>query len=138
MLQAARAAVERQTHRPLLVGVTLLTSHAEADLAELGLEKGAAHHVERLAGLAQSAGLDGVVCSPQEAAVLRRRHGKKFLLVTPGVRPSGAGVDDQRRTRTPAEAVADGADYLVIGRPITLAPNPISVLEAINREIRVH
>lgn len=138
MLQAARAAVDRQTHRPLLVGVTLLTSHDEAELVELGLEKGAAHHVECLAGLAQSAGLDGVVCSPLEASVLRRRYGKKFLLVTPGVRPSGTSVDDQRRTRTPAEAVADGADYLVIGRPITGAPNPLFVLEAINREIRVH
>jgi orotidine-5'-phosphate decarboxylase len=138
MLQAARAAVDRQTHRPLLVGVTLLTSHDEADLVELGLEKGAAHHVERLAGLAQSAGLDGVVCSPLEASVLRRRYGKKFLLVTPGVRPSGTSADDQRRTRTPAEAVADGADYLVIGRPITDAPNPLFALEAINREIRVH
>ncbi|MDO8705235.1 MAG: orotidine-5'-phosphate decarboxylase [Sulfuricaulis sp.] len=138
MLQAARAAVDRQTHRPLLVGVTLLTSHDEADLVELGLEKSAAHHVERLAGLAQSAGLDGVVCSPLEASVLRRRYGKKFLLVTPGVRPSGTSVDDQRRTRTPAEAVADGADYLVIGRPITGAPNPLFVLDAINREIRVH
>ena len=138
MLQAARAAVDRQTHRPLLIGVTLLTSHAEDDIVELGLEKGAAHHVERLAALARSAGLDGVVCSPQEASALRLRYGQKFLLVTPGVRPSGASVDDQRRTRTPAEAVADGADYLVIGRPITLAPNPVSVLEAINREIRVH
>ena len=138
MLQAARAAVDRQTHRPLLVGVTLLTSHAEDGLVELGLEKGSAHHVERLAGLAQSAGLDGVVCSPLEASVIRRRYGKKFLLVTPGVRPSGTSADDQRRTRTPAEAVADGADYLVIGRPITGAPNPLFALEAINREIRVH
>jgi len=92
--------------------------------------------VERLAGLAQAAGLDGVVCSPQETAQLRRRFGKDFLLVTPGVRPAGAAFDDQSRTRTPADAVADGSDYLVIGRPITRAADPVAVLAAINREIQ--
>lgn len=138
MLQAAREAIDRSTHRPLLIGVTLLTSHGDDEIAELGLERGAARHVERLAGLAQAAALDGVVCSPQEAAVLRRRFGKEFLLVTPGVRPAGAATDDQSRTRTPAEAVADGADYLVIGRPITRAPNPMAALDAINREIQIH
>jgi len=141
MLQAAREAIDHLAHRPLLIGVTLLTSHGDAEIAELGFGRfghGAELQVERLAGLAQVAGLDGVVCSPQEAPVLRRRFGKDFLLVTPGVRPAGSEADDQRRIRTPAEAVADGADYLVVGRPITRAPNPMAALEAINREIQVH
>jgi orotidine-5'-phosphate decarboxylase len=137
MLLAAREAVDRLARRPLLIGVTLLTSHSADDVADLGWERdGAAHHVERLAGLAEAAGLDGVVCSPQETAQLRRRFGKDFLLVTPGVRPAGAATDDQSRTRTPAEAVADGSDYLVIGRPITRAADPVAVLAAINREIQ--
>ena len=138
MLQAAREAIDGLAHRPMLIGVTLLTSHGEGDIAELGFEHGPELQVERLAGLAQVSGLDGVVCSPREAAVLRHRFGKDFLLVTPGVRPAGSGTDDQRRVRTPAEAVADGADYLVIGRPITRAPNPMAALEAVNREIQVH
>lgn len=138
MLRAAREAVDRLPHRPWLIGVTLLTSQGNDDMAELGLAPGTERHVERLAGLAQAAGLDGVVCSPQEASVLRQRFGKGFVLVTPGVRPAGAATDDQQRTRTPTEAVADGADYLVIGRPITRAPNPLAALEAINREIQIH
>jgi orotidine-5'-phosphate decarboxylase len=137
MLLAAREAVDRLARRPLLIGVTLLTSHGADDIADLGWERdGVAHHVERLAGLAQAAGLDGVVCSPQETAQLRRRFGKDFLLVTPGVRPAGAATDDQSRTRTPAAAVAEGSDYLVIGRPITRAADPVAVLAAINREIQ--
>jgi orotidine-5'-phosphate decarboxylase len=137
MLLAAREAVDRLARRPLLIGVTLLTSHSGDDVADLGWERdGIVHHVERLAGLAEAAGLDGVVCSPQETAQLRRRFGKDFLLVTPGVRPAGAATDDQSRTRTPAAAVAEGSDYLVIGRPITRAPDPVAVLAAINREIQ--
>jgi orotidine-5'-phosphate decarboxylase len=137
MLLAAREAVDRLARRPLLIGVTLLTSHGADDIADLGWERdGVAHHVERLAGLAEAAGLDGVVCSPQETAQLRRRFGKDFLLVTPGVRPAGAATDDQSRTRTPVDAVAEGSDYLVIGRPITRAPDPVAVLAAINREIQ--
>lgn len=138
MMRVAREAIDRQNHRPLLIGVTLLTSHEDDDMAELGFERGTASHVERLADLAQSAGLDGVICSPLEVPLLRRRFAKSFLLVTPGVRPSGADVNDQRRTRSPAEAITDGADYLVIGRPITRAVNPVSVLESINREIQLH
>jgi orotidine-5'-phosphate decarboxylase len=137
MLLAAREAVDRLARRPLLIGVTLLTSHGADDVADLGWERdGVARHVERLAGLAQAAGLDGVVCSPQETAQLRRRFGKDFLLVTPGVRPAGAATDDQSRTCTPADAVAEGSDYLVIGRPITRAADPVAVLAAINREIQ--
>ena len=138
MLLAAREAVDRLARRPLLIGVTLLTSHDRADMVDLGWERDdVARHVERLAGLARSAGLDGVVCSPQETAGLRRHFGKDFLLVTPGVRPTGAASDDQSRTRTPADAMADGSDYLVIGRPITQAADPVAALAAINRDIRV-
>ncbi|OGI54165.1 MAG: orotidine 5'-phosphate decarboxylase [Candidatus Muproteobacteria bacterium RIFCSPHIGHO2_02_FULL_60_13] len=136
MLLAAREAVERSKHRPLLVGVTLLTSHGDDDLTEIGLDRGTEHQVERLAGIVRDAGLNGVVCSPAEVSLLRRRFGKEFILVTPGVRQAGDNVDDQRRTRTPAEAVADGSDYLVIGRPITRAPDPVSALAAINRDIQ--
>ncbi|MBI3778459.1 MAG: orotidine-5'-phosphate decarboxylase [Gammaproteobacteria bacterium] len=135
MLLAAREAVERSKHRPFLIGVTLLTSHGEDDLADIGWGPGATGHVARLATLVHAAGLDGVVCSPRETVELRRRFGRDFLLVTPGVRPAGAATDDQSRTRTPAEAMADGSDYLVIGRPITRAPDPVSALAAINREI---
>lgn len=136
MLLAAREAIENSKHSPLLVGVTLLTSHGDEELVQIGLERGTERQVERLAGLVRDAGLDGVVCSPVEASLLRRRFGKEFVLVTPGVRQAGDAADDQRRTRTPAEAVAEGADYLVIGRPVTRAQNPAAVLDAINREIR--
>jgi orotidine-5'-phosphate decarboxylase len=136
MLEAAREAIDRSRRRPLLVGVTLLTSLGEDDLADIGLERGAERQVERLAGLARDARLDGVVCSPREAPLLRRRFGKDFLLVTPGVRRASDDSDDQRRTCTPAEAAAGGADFLVIGRPVTRAPDPKAVLDAINLEIR--
>lgn len=138
MLLAAREAIDHCAHRPLLVGVTLLTSHGDDDLAELGFERSTGHQVERLAGMAREAHLDGVVCSPMEASLLRRKFGKEFLLVTPGVRQSTDASDDQRRTRTPGEAVKEGADYLVIGRPVTRASDPLAVLDAINREIQPH
>lgn len=137
MLVAAREAIDRSTHRPLLVGVTLLTSHDDDDLTEIGFERGIEGQVERLAGLAREAHLDGVVCSPMEASPLRRKFGKEFLLVTPGVRQSTDSRDDQSRTRTPAEAVKEGADYLVVGRPVTRAPDPAAMLKAINREIQM-
>jgi orotidine-5'-phosphate decarboxylase len=91
--------------------------------------------VLKLARLAQASGLDGVVCSAQEAAALRRQCGNHFMLVTPGIRPADAGRDDQSRTAAPREAIAGGADYLVIGRPITRAPDPLAALRAINAEI---
>ncbi len=136
MLQAARQAVDQAKHKPLLIGVTLLTSHNDDSLQEIGLERGTETQVKRLASLAQTAGLDGVVCSPREAPGLRQHFGKDFILVTPGVRPANAAADDQERTCTPAQAMAQGADYLVIGRPITRASQPMSVLAAINREIQ--
>lgn len=137
MLAEARAAVDKAPRRPLLVGVTLLTSHDAGDLAALGLDGEPAGHVERLAGLAADAGLDGVVCSAHETARLRQRHGARFVLVTPGIRPAGAPADDQRRTLTPAEAIARGADYLVVGRPVTRAADPAAALASIAAEVRV-
>lgn len=136
MLEAARAAVDQETHRPLLLGVTLLTSHDEQDVADIGLSPGIDTQVERLAKLAQGCGLDGVVCSPQEVTRLRQRCGKSFSLVTPGIRPADAPSDDQRRTLTPAEAVASGADFLVVGRPVTRAPDPAAALAKIADSIR--
>jgi len=136
MMMAAREALaEYGNERPLLIAVTILTSLDADDLAEVGLQGTPAENVLRLATLTQDCGLDGVVCSPLEAAVLRQRLGGEFRLITPGVRPAGAAQDDQRRVMTPAQAVAAGASYLVIGRPITQAPDPIAALHAINADI---
>jgi orotidine-5'-phosphate decarboxylase len=110
--------------KPLLLGVTVLTSLKGADLEDVGLGPDVASQVLRLAGLAKAAGLDGVVCSPQEIEILRREFGRGLIIVTPGIRPVWAAAQDQKRIMTPAEAVAKGADYLVIGRPITAAPSP--------------
>ena len=135
MMEAAREAVAKAAKRPKLLAVTLLTSMSAADMADVGMSGGPPDAVARLARLARSAGLDGVVCSAQEAAGLRRQCGKDFLLVTPGIRPAEAGQDDQQRVATPRAAIADGADYLVIGRPITRAPDPLAALRAIQAEI---
>lgn len=138
MLRAAREAVDGCDQRPLLIGVTVLTSHAERDLAGVGIHGGLMHEVDVLAALARAAALDGVVCSPQEVAGLRKNMGAGFVLVTPGIRPTAAAKDDQARTMAPREAVKQGADYLIIGRPITRAANPRDVLEAINRDLEPH
>ena len=136
MLQAAREAlVEYGDQRPLLIAVTILTSLGAEDLLEVGLQGSPADNVLRLAKLTKDCGLDGVVCSPQEAGSLRSQLGPGFQLITPGVRPAGAAADDQRRVMTPGEAVSAGASYLVVGRPITQAADPIAVLTAINDEI---
>jgi orotidine-5'-phosphate decarboxylase len=140
MLRAAREAVDRAAREagrapPLLIAVTVLTSLADADLAEVGFADGAAAQVLRLAALAQDCGLDGVVCSAQEAAALRAARGPSFKLVTPGIRLAGATQDDQARIVTPQAAVAAGADFLVIGRPITQAPDPLATLVAINASL---
>jgi orotidine-5'-phosphate decarboxylase len=135
MLAAAREAVEGAPSRPLLIGVTVLTSHGEGELQEIGLAGDAQQEVERLAGLAQESGLDGVVCSPLEAGRLRQKFGSDFRLITPGVRPAGSDSGDQRRTLTPQQAVAEGADWLVIGRPITRAPDPVQALAAIRHSL---
>ena len=135
MMEAAREALEKAAHRPLLIGVTVLTSHSEEDLAEIGLAGSPMENVLRLAGLAAAAGLDGVVCSPKEVTALRAAQGPAFRLVTPGIRPAGAALGDQRRVMTPGEAVRSGSDYLVIGRPITAADDPMGVLLAVESEI---
>lgn len=135
MLAAARSAIGTGPKRPHVIAVTLLTSHDAADLRAVGLGERADEGVARLAGLAADAGLDGVVCSGQEAAGLRRRHGAAFKLVTPGIRATPVAGDDQARTLTAAQAIASGADHLVIGRPITRAADPLAALRAIAGEI---
>ncbi len=135
MMEAARNAVEQSRHQPLLTAVTILTSMDENGIHEIGLAGTPRDNVMRLAALAKESGMDGVVCSPCEAADLRREHGAEFCLVTPGVRPSWADRGDQNRTMTPAEARKVGADYLVIGRPITASTDPLEALAAIEKEI---
>lgn len=135
MMRAAREALEGVAARPRLTAVTVLTSLAAGDLQELGIAGGPEAAVERLALLARECGLDGVVCSPRETPLLRRRCGPGFCLVTPGVRPAGAAPDDQLRVMTPRQAIAAGSDYLVIGRPITRAPDPLQALRDIYDDI---
>jgi len=135
MMQAAREALAGTRAPPRLIAVTVLTSMEAPDLAEIGLGGSPREHVLRLALLTRSCGLDGVVCSAQEAPELRAACGSNFALVTPGIRPASAAQDDQKRIMTPERAIAAGASYLVIGRPITQAPDPLAALSAINREI---
>lgn len=135
MLDAAREAVDRASSRPLLIAVTVLTSLNDLDVREIGFAEDARALSARLAALAQACKLDGVVCSPQEAALLRKATGPDFKLVTPGIRLADAHKDDQARIATPASAVRAGADYLVIGRPITHAADPVATLAAINASI---
>jgi orotidine-5'-phosphate decarboxylase len=135
MMEAARDAVAGAAQAPLLVAVTILTSLDQDDLFEVGLSGTPLDNVVRLAKLAYDAGLDGVVCSPVEIRALRRTLGPRFLLVTPGIRPVGADSQDQKRVMTPGEAVARGSSYLVIGRPITRAKDPMAALEAIEAEL---
>jgi orotidine-5'-phosphate decarboxylase len=135
MLRAAVEAARAREPCPKLIGVTVLTSLDDADLAALGVAEKVPAHVVRLAGLAWDNGLDGVVCAPHEVALLRSRFEPDFTLVVPGIRPSGSVVGDQKRTQSPADAVAAGADVLVIGRPITYARDPRAAAQAINAEI---
>ena len=136
MLAAAAEAVGSAAHRPLLVGVTVLTSLDQAELAAVGVAADPAAQVLRLARCCALAGLDGVVCSPLEIAPLRAALGPDFKLVTPGIRGPGDAVDDQRRTLAPAAALAAGADHLVIGRPITAAADPLAALQAITASLK--
>jgi orotidine-5'-phosphate decarboxylase len=136
MLRAAREAVETAPKPPLLIGVTVLTSLSDADVASIGWRGTAAQNVERLAALARECGLDGIVCSAQEAAAMRAAHGPAFKLVTPGIRLAASAADDQSRTVTPVEAVRMGADYLVIGRPITQSRDPVATLESIRQSLQ--
>ena len=132
MLAAARAAAEAAgADRPILLAVTVLTSMDAAALAATGVAGDPAGQVLRLAGLALAAGADGLVCSPQEVAAIRAEFGPAPYLVVPGVRPTGSAAGDQARTATPAEAVAAGADWIVVGRPITGATDPVAAARAI-------
>jgi orotidine-5'-phosphate decarboxylase len=135
MLEAAGDAIATCATRPLLIGVTLLTSLDTQDLLDIGITASVEEEVVRLASLAQQSGLDGVVCSAREARSLRARFGPDFCLVTPGIRPAGAAAQDQSRTMTPAAALHAGATYLVIGRPITQAPDPLAALEGMRADI---
>ena len=135
MLLAAREAVDDAKVKPLLIGVTVLTSLSDAGMSEIGFTGTAADNVMRLAILTKECGLDGVVCSAQEAASLKAALGAEFQLVTPGIRLDGDATGDQQRVITPLDAIRLGADYLVIGRSITLAKDPIATLNLINRQL---
>lgn len=135
MMEAARDAIERSPHHPWLIAVTVLTNLDGQDLREIGLPGTPYENVLRLAALAKKSGLDGVVCSAQEVEDLRQTQGGEFCLVTPGIRPQGAQLNDQRRVMTPADAIRNGSDYLVIGRPITAAEDPLRALLDIQAEI---
>lgn len=135
MMRAAREILEGEAHRPLLIGVTVLTSMSGSDLQELGVSRDLESQVDHLAGLANASGLDGVVCSAQETQRLRQSLGTDFCLVTPGIRPSWAAADDQNRIVTPKDAVANGSDYVVIGRPITASDHPQTAIARIVEEL---
>ena len=135
MMQAALEGVNKSAHSPYLIAVTVLTSMNQTSLSEIGISENIETQVLKLAKLTQHAGLHGVVCSAQEAQLLKQHLPKDFLLVTPGIRPATASLDDQSRVLTPLQALNMGASYLVIGRPITQAANPIKALTAISSEI---
>lgn len=135
MMEAAREALANIAQRPKLIAVTVLTSMGQDDLAGLGIAATPAELVQRLAALAERSGLDGVVCSAQEAALLRAQRGADFCLVTPGIRPADAAANDQTRIMTPRAAVQTGSSYLVIGRPITQAADPLAALQSIAADL---
>ena len=136
MMRKAKQALEKYgDDAPLLIAVTILTSMDEAELKRLGVDKTPNEQVQFLAKLAKDAGLDGVVCSAQEASVLKSTLGSEFKLVTPGIRPAGSDKGDQKRVMTPREAIDAGSDYLVIGRPITQSPDPQATLIEINNTL---
>ena len=135
MMRAAREAVSMVSRPPLLIGVTILTSLADADLQKVGFSGNAEENVVRLARLTRAAGLDGVVCSAREARALREATGRDFILVTPGIRLPDSARDDQARTVTPSEAVRMGATYLVLGRAVTQSADPPATLESIRQSL---
>lgn len=123
------------SERPWLIAVTVLTSMTQADFTAIGLTGTPEEQVSRLAGLTRACGLDGVVCSAQEATMLKQNQGRDFCLVTPGIRPEAADRGDQKRVMTPPEAIAAGSDFLVIGRPVTQAADPLAALKAIHQSL---
>ncbi|MDM8559341.1 orotidine-5'-phosphate decarboxylase [Candidatus Parabeggiatoa sp. HSG14] len=137
MLMAAREALEKRSQRPLLIAVTILTSFERLDLYSIGLHGLLEDNVLRLARLSYSCGLDGVVCSPHEVDPIRKTVSKDFKLITPGIRPTNSSQDDQKRVMTAVEALKLGTNYLVIGRPIIAAPDPLQALLEIETSIEV-
>ncbi|MBS0357708.1 MAG: orotidine-5'-phosphate decarboxylase [Proteobacteria bacterium] len=136
MLTAAREAIDKYAgNKPLLIAVTVLTSIGEQDLHEVGVQGTIDAQVHRLADLTFQCGFNGVVCSAQEAPMLKKAYGKNFYCVTPGIRLEDSKADDQKRVLTPVQAIEAGADYLVIGRPITQSKNPLEVLKKIKLDI---
>ncbi|MBF0265196.1 MAG: orotidine-5'-phosphate decarboxylase [Gammaproteobacteria bacterium] len=131
MMEAANHAICFHSKPPILIAVTVLTSFSEDEFSKLGYQRSSREQVLHLAQLTQRSGLSGVVCSPLEAKMLKQQMGKEFILVTPGVRPLGSDKGDQNRVMTPSEALIAGSDFLVIGRPITAAKNPLKALESI-------
>ncbi len=135
MMEAAAEAIANKSQPPALIAVTVLTSMSAEDLAEIGIQQSPAELALHLAAMAQSSGLDGVVCSAMEASAMRQQFKADFLLVTPGIRPAGSAQDDQRRIMTPVDAIQAGSSYLVIGRPVTQSDDPLGVLRTINSEL---
>jgi orotidine-5'-phosphate decarboxylase len=135
MMEAAADVLAPMSHKPKLIAVTVLTSMSDQDLAEMGYTESAQERVLRLAALAADSGMEGVVCSAAEAPALRSARGPEFCLVTPGIRLAGDDAGDQRRVVTPANAMADGAHYLVIGRSITAAADPLAALQRVQAEL---
>lgn len=135
MMDAAKAALAPYQKAPKLIAVTVLTSMESSDLAALGISLSPADYAEKLAKLTYDCGLDGVVCSAQEAYRFKQQFGQHFALVTPGIRPEGSVQDDQRRIMTPKQAVEVGVDYMVIGRPITQSPDPVAALTHIHQSL---
>ncbi|MVF12921.1 orotidine-5'-phosphate decarboxylase [Ketobacter sp. MCCC 1A13808] len=136
MMGAAKEALELSGAKTRLIAVTVLTSMEQRDLADIGLDVAPAEQVMRLAKITQECGLHGVVCSAQEASLLKQQFGPEFELVTPGIRPEGVATDDQRRIMTPAQAVSAGVDYMVIGRPIAQSNHPENALDDILTSLR--
>ncbi|HFD32649.1 MAG TPA: orotidine-5'-phosphate decarboxylase [Gammaproteobacteria bacterium] len=136
MLAAAREAIDASHSQTKLIAVTILTSINQSEINKIGIQDDIDTQVNRLATLAFDAALDGVVCSAQETEGLRKKFGDQFLLVTPGIRPAGVALNDQKRAVTPVDAIENGSSYLVIGRPITQAENPLKVLTDINESIK--
>lgn len=137
MEASANALAQRTDNNTILIAVTVLTSMDQSDLIEVGIDLTPEQHVKRLATLAKSSGIDGVVCSAQESSILSSELGKEFVLVTPGIRPAGSAQGDQKRIMTPVQAMAAGSHYLVMGRPITQAADPVAALTQVNTELDI-
>lgn len=137
MEASANALAQRADNNTILIAVTVLTSMDQSDLIEVGIDLTPEQHVKRLATLAKSSGMDGVVCSAQESSILSSELGKEFVLVTPGIRPAGSAQGDQKRIMTPVQAMAAGSHYLVMGRPITQASDPVAALTQVNTELGI-